>query len=68
MKSLCTILTAFFGLKVEADGMDVVKKIYNCGEKPQQGQIQSKGNEYLDKSFPDLSRIVAATILPDGEL
>lgn len=48
--------------------MEVVKKIYNCGEKPQQGSIQSQGNSYLDKSFPDLSRIVSASILPDGEL
>jgi hypothetical protein len=54
--------------KVEAGGMEVVKKIYNCGEKPQQGSIQSQGNAYLDKQFPDLSRIVTATIIPDDEL
>ena len=45
--------------------MSVVKEIYNCGEKPNQGTIQSQGNRYLDKSFPELSKIKAATILPD---
>ena len=43
--------------------MSVVKEIYNCGEKPNQGQIQSAGNSYLDKSFPDLSKIVAACVV-----
>jgi len=51
--------------QVEGDGMSVVKEIYNCGEKPNQGTIQSQGNRYLDKSFPELSKIKAATILPD---
>merc|ERR1712083_677160 len=50
--------------EVEGDGMSVVKQIYNCGEKPNQGQIQSSGNAYLDKSFPDLSKIKKATLLP----
>ena len=43
--------------------MSVVKEIYNCGEKPNQGQIQSAGNSYLDKSFPDLSKIVTARVV-----
>ena len=51
--------------EVVGKGMDVVRKIYNCGEKPNQGTIQSQGNRYLDKSFPELSKIKAATILPD---
>ena len=38
-------------------------QIYNCGEKPNQGEIQSKGNAYLNSSFPDLSKIVKATVL-----
>ena len=42
---------------------DVVKKIHNCGEKPDQSEIQSSGNAYLDKNFPELSRIMKATIL-----
>jgi cyclophilin family peptidyl-prolyl cis-trans isomerase len=50
--------------EVEGDGMSVVKEIYNCGEKPNQGTIQSQGNAYLDKSFPELSKIVKATVLP----
>jgi len=57
--------------EVEGDGMSVVKEIYNCGEKPNQGTIQSQGNAYLDKSFPELSKIVKATVLPTaaaGEL
>lgn len=28
-------------------------------------QIQSQGNSYLDKTFPELSKIKSATILPD---
>merc|ERR1712039_500829 len=50
--------------EVEGDGMAVVKKIYNCGEKPNQGQIQAKGNAYLDKSFPELSKIITARVIP----
>merc|ERR1712151_1428380 len=50
--------------EVEGDGMAIVKKIYNCGEKPNQGEIQSKGNKYLDSSFPKLSRVVTARVLP----
>jgi len=49
--------------EVVGKGMDVVRKIYNCGEKPNQGQIQSAGNSYLDKSFPDLSKIVSARVV-----
>ena len=51
--------------EVEGDGMKVVKEIHNCGESPQQGTVQSQGNSYLDKKFPELSKIKAATILPD---
>jgi len=54
--------------EVEGDGMEVVKKIYNCGEKPNQGKIQSEGNAYLDKSFPELSKVVKATLVADKEL
>ena len=53
--------------EVEAGGMEVVKKIYNCGERPQQGQIQAKGNTYLDSAFPELSKIVSAVIIGDQE-
>jgi peptidyl-prolyl cis-trans isomerase A (cyclophilin A) len=49
--------------EVEGDGMTLVKKIYNCGEKPNQGQVQSEGNTYLDEKFPQLSKIVRATVI-----
>merc|ERR1719162_2482025 len=54
--------------QVEGTGMDVVKQIHNCGESPAQGQIQSQGNAYLDKSFPKLSKIISAKIIGDAEL
>jgi len=50
--------------EVEGDGMSVVKSINNCGERPNQGSIQRDGNDYLDKNFPRLSKIVQARILP----
>jgi len=53
--------------EVEGTGMEVVKKIYNCGEKPNQGQIQAKGNKYLDESFPQLSKIVKARVVPESQ-
>jgi cyclophilin family peptidyl-prolyl cis-trans isomerase len=49
--------------EVEGDGMSVVRKIFNCGEKPNQGEIQSKGNAYLDASFANLSKIVNVELL-----
>jgi len=50
-------------------GMDVVDKLYAgygegapSGKGPNQGQIQSEGNTYLKKSFPELDYIKTATI------
>ncbi len=53
-----------FGEIVE--GMDVVDAINSqYGEKPDQGQVQAKGNEYLNKSFPELTYIKKATVVKD---
>ena len=59
---------AGFGRVIE--GMDVVDKLYACygegaprGMGPSQGLIQSKGNAYLDAGWPNLSRIVKATVV-----
>jgi peptidyl-prolyl cis-trans isomerase A (cyclophilin A) len=44
-------------------GMDVVEKINaSYGEKPDQSQITSAGNAYLNKEFPKLDYIKTATI------
>ena len=45
------------------EDMAVAKRIFNCGESPNQGHIQSKGNAYLDGSHPKLSKIVKATVV-----
>lgn len=51
-----------FGQVVE--GMDIVDSINNeYGEKPDQGQIQTMGNSYLQKAFPRLDFIKSATIV-----
>lgn len=59
-----------FGKVVE--GMDVVDSLYSGygegapqGRGPSQGLIQSKGNEYLKKDFPELDYIKKATIVED---
>jgi peptidyl-prolyl cis-trans isomerase A (cyclophilin A) len=47
------------------EGMDVVDKINSeYRETPNQGMIQSDGNAYLKKNFPNLDYIKSATILP----
>ncbi len=53
------------------EGMDVVDKINGeygegapGGRGPNQGRIQSQGNAYLKKEFPNLDYIKSATILP----
>ena len=45
------------------EGMEVVDALYSgYGETPNQGQIQARGNEYLEEDFPNLSYIVNASI------
>jgi peptidyl-prolyl cis-trans isomerase A (cyclophilin A) len=52
-----------FGEVVE--GMDVVEKIYSgYGETPDQGRINSQGDAYLSRNFPNLDKIKSAKILP----
>lgn len=47
------------------DGMDVVDKINSeSGEHPNQMLIQTQGNAYLKKEFPNLDYIKSATIVP----
>ena len=61
-----------FGKVVE--GMEVVDQLYGgygegapSGRGPEQGRIQAEGKAYLDKSFPNLDRIITAVIVvPEG--
>merc|ERR1711871_255364 len=46
-------------------GMDVVNKIFKCGENPDQGQIQEQGNAYLKKQFPQLTYITKAEVIDE---
>ena len=46
------------------NGRDVVDAIYTrSGEKPNQGEIQSHGNAYLNQQFPRLSYINSAKLV-----
>ncbi|OLQ12063.1 Peptidyl-prolyl cis-trans isomerase [Symbiodinium microadriaticum] len=48
--------------EVLENGMDVVDQIQSkYRERPNQGQIQSLGNSYLQKEFPDLSYVSTVT-------
>jgi len=54
-----------------SEGMDVVDKINGeygegapGGRGPNQGRVQSEGNAYLKKEFPNLDYIKSATIIP----
>ena len=58
-----------FGKVVE--GMDVVDKIHSeygegapSGRGPRQDRVQSEGNAYLKKDFPNLDYIKSASVLP----
>jgi cyclophilin family peptidyl-prolyl cis-trans isomerase len=58
-----------FGNIVE--GMDVVEKFYSgYGDPPRgpdQGRITAQGRAYLDKNFPNLDRIISATLAVQDE-
>lgn len=46
------------------EGMEVVQKIYpGYGERPDQGDITSRGNAYLSKEFPNLDYIRRARLM-----
>lgn len=52
-----------FGQVIE--GMELVDKFFaGYGESPDQGRITAMGKAYLDKSFPNLDRIVTAVVMP----
>lgn len=54
---------AAFGQVIE--GMELVDKFFaGYGESPDQGRITAQGKAYLDKSFPNLDRIVNAVVMP----
>eukprot|EP00581_Thalassiosira_minuscula_P006517 CAMPEP_0183739706 /NCGR_PEP_ID=MMETSP0737-20130205/57741_1 /TAXON_ID=385413 /ORGANISM="Thalassiosira miniscula, Strain CCMP1093" /LENGTH=265 /DNA_ID=CAMNT_0025974571 /DNA_START=18 /DNA_END=815 /DNA_ORIENTATION=+ len=45
-------------------GMEIIDRIYaGYREKPNQGAIQQKGNEYLEKEFPKMSYIKSASFV-----
>jgi peptidyl-prolyl cis-trans isomerase A (cyclophilin A) len=55
------------------EGMDVVDGFYSAygdgpprGDGPYQAQAQGQGNAYLDVSFPELTRIIRATVEESG--
>ncbi len=48
------------------EGMEVVDSIYSGhGEKPNQGNIQTQGNAYLEREFPKLDYIKSANIVSE---
>lgn len=48
------------------EGMELVDKFFSgYGEAPNQGLITSQGKAYLDKSFPNLDRILSTTIVTE---
>lgn len=50
-------------------GMDIIDKIYaEYREKPDQGHIQTQGNAYLAKNFPELSFIKGAKFISSDEV
>ena len=55
------------------EGMEVVDALYSAygdgpptGTGPEQGSIQAEGNAYLDANYPELDRIVRASITAGG--
>lgn len=54
--------------EVEGDGMDLVRTVFDCREKPNQVNIMNSGNAYLDESFPQLSQIRQAQVIEDLSL
>jgi len=58
----------FAPIGLVTSGMDVVDEIQNkYGERPGQGKIVNRGNEYLQDEFPDLSYIVTVREIKDEQ-
>jgi cyclophilin family peptidyl-prolyl cis-trans isomerase len=52
--------------KVTGDGMNVVEQFNSeYDERPDQGAIAARGNEYLDKEFPNLDGIKSARVVSE---
>ena len=49
--------------ELSAEGLAVLERLYVCGEEPNQDDIKKCGGAYLDQEFPELSRIVRATLV-----
>ena len=54
-------------------GMEVVDRLYSGygdgpprGDGPYQAMVEARGNAYLDEEFPDLTRIVEASLVDEG--
>jgi cyclophilin family peptidyl-prolyl cis-trans isomerase len=48
---------------IEGNGLAVLRKVYDCGNLPEEDSIKMGGNEYLDDFFPELSKITKVSFV-----